>query len=266
MDNLISSSPLPSYRNPPVNEVVCGVRFNTPENLSIPYIGLLWDKFRGKYPRVRHAPPIQTKNQIRVDVVTGVPLPRLWFINERDDQLIQFQIDQFYYNWRRRDTIYPRYNNVIIDFEWVARIVEDFFRDNNFGDLSPTGFELSYVNHIPKKEGWETFDDLPKVFKDFLWNQIPKRFLSNPINISWVANFPLPEGKGTLTVILKNAMRLIDKVPLLVFELKATGEGDSISRKEMRHWFDVAHEMIVRGFADLTTSEIQRSVWGREDE
>jgi len=38
---------LPSYRKPPVNEVVCGVRFHASDKLYIPHIGLLWDRFKG---------------------------------------------------------------------------------------------------------------------------------------------------------------------------------------------------------------------------
>ena len=185
-----------------------GCDFNTPDKLRIPHIGLLWDRFRDKYPRLQHVPPLPaSKNEIRIDVATGVPLPRVWFINEQDDQLIQFQVDQFYYNWRRRGTVYPRYNNLILDFDFVVKTIEDFFRHNDLGDISPTVFELSYINHIPKGEGWETFDDFPKVFNDFLWKQIPNRFLPNPMNISWVGNFPLPKGKGILTATLKHATR-----------------------------------------------------------
>ena len=32
---------LPSYKNPPVNEVVCGMRFQVPDKLRIPHIGFL---------------------------------------------------------------------------------------------------------------------------------------------------------------------------------------------------------------------------------
>ena len=49
---------LPSYRNPPMNEVVCGLRFKSPSKLKIPHIGLLWNKFRSDYPVIQHVPPI----------------------------------------------------------------------------------------------------------------------------------------------------------------------------------------------------------------
>ncbi|MDL1974813.1 MAG: TIGR04255 family protein [Deltaproteobacteria bacterium] len=98
IESSFSTGTLPSYKNPPVNEVVCGLRFDTPDKLRIPHIGFLWDKFRADYPIIQHAPPIASaKGEILVDQATGMPLPRVWFINRSDDQLIQFQCDRFYF-------------------------------------------------------------------------------------------------------------------------------------------------------------------------
>lgn len=80
MDYSVASSTgaLPSYRKPPVNEVVCGMRFHISDKLRIPHIGLLWDKFRVDYPIIQHAPPIvSAKGEVLVDDSTGLPLPRV---------------------------------------------------------------------------------------------------------------------------------------------------------------------------------------------
>jgi|LQYC01.1.fsa_nt_gi uncharacterized protein (TIGR04255 family) len=261
-----STSVLPSYKNPPVNEVVCGIRFHPPENFRIPHIGLLWDKFRGNYPNILHASVISsTKGEIPLDPATGLPLPRVWFINEQDDQLIQFQVDRFYFNWRRRQNVYPRFPHVIQGFENVLNMVMIFFNEFKLGELMPIECELSYINHIPKGQGWNTTEDLPKVFSDFVWKQTKGRFLPKPENVAWQADFPLPENKGHLTVNLKHAIRTEDKLSLFVLELIARGLGESMDNKGIRDWFDVAHEWIVRGFTDLTTSEVQRGFWERED-
>ena len=68
---------------------------------------------------------------------------------------------------------------------------------------------------------------------------------------------------GSLTASLKQAIRIEDKVPLLVLELKTRGIGKTVNKKAIREWFDTAREWIVRGFADLTTPEIQE-IWERE--
>jgi uncharacterized protein (TIGR04255 family) len=261
----LQQSSLPSYKNPPVNEVVFGVRFRTPDDLRIPHIGILWEKFRAEYPIIQHAPPIASaKGEIKIDSATGVPIPRVWFINKPDDQLVQFQPDRFYYNWRRRQSEYPRYSHLIKNFENVLNHIATFFKEFEFGVLEPIEFELTYINHIPKGEGWDTIDDLPKIFSDLVWNYDERRFLPNPQKVAWNVNFLLPDDNGNLIVSLKHAIRTEDKVPLLVLELKTTGIEDSDGKEGIRGWFDLAREWIVRGFTDLTTSEIQE-IWERED-
>lgn len=261
-----SAETLPSYKKPPVIEVVSGMRFHTPETFTIPYIGLLWNKFRSEYPVVQHALPIGSHpDQIPIDQATGFPLPRVWFINEQDNQLVQFQFDRFYYNWRSRNDVYPRYSNVIKNFENVRNTVESFFHEVKMGELVPIECELTYINHIPKGQGWETINDLSGVFRYFTWTQKEDCFLPNPAGLTWQAMFNLPEKKGQLTASLSHATRKEDNLQTLVFELKARGIDETNDRDTVRQWFDLAHEWIVRGFADITTPEIQNRVWEREN-
>ncbi len=265
VETSFSSSVLPSYRNPPVNEVVCGMRFEPSSKLRITHIGFLWNKFRADYPIVKHAPPITSaKGEILIDTAIGMPLPRVWFINNSDDQLIQFQIDRFYFNWRRRQSDYPRYTHVIKNFKSVLNTIETFFSEFDLGDLKPMEYELSYINHIPNGQGWNTIDDLPRVFSDFFWNRTKKNFLPNPVKVAWQTEFLLPEQKGHLTVSLKQAIRTEDKVPLLVLELKARGISESMSKDSIQEWFNTAHEWIVQGFTDMTKPKIQK-IWEREE-
>jgi len=265
IESSFSSGPLPSYKNPPVNEVVCGIRFDTPDKLRIPHIGILWNKFRSDYPTIQHAPPIATvKGEIVLDKVTGIPFQRVWFINKSDDQLVQFQFDRYYFNWRRRQSDYPRYAHVIKNFEDVMNTIDNFFEEFELGQLQPIECELSHINHMPKGQGWNTIDDVPRIFLDFVWKQTKDRFLPNPEKVAWQTEFPLQERMGLLIVNLKQAIRTEDKVPLLVLELTARGINTSTSKEGIREWFDVAHEWIVRGFTDLTTPEIQK-IWEREE-
>lgn len=267
IDMNAEGSSLPSFKNPPVNEVVCGIIFHPSDNFRIPHIGLLWEKIRSKYPNIQHAPPlVSSRIGIATDPASGAPLPRLWFINKEDDQLVQFQVDQFYFNWRRRKNDYPRYSYVINQFENFWNIIIKFFNEYNLGKLNPIECELSYINHIPKGEGWDTINDFSKIFSDFTWNQVAGRFLPEPENLTWQTNFKLPENRGNLTVSLKQAIRKEDQVPLIVFDLTARGPAETNDKDSILKWFDLAHEWIVRGFVDLTTQEVQTKVWGREND
>jgi hypothetical protein len=155
---------------------------------------------------------------------------------------------------------------VIKNFEVVTDNIVDFFNEFELGEFKPVEYELSYINHIPKGEGWNTIDDLPRVFSEFFWKQTTGRFLPNPSSVGWQAEFSLPEGKGHLGADLRMAIRTDDKIPLFVLTLTARAVGElAMNKKAIREWFDVAHEFIVRGFTDLTSPEVQRSVWERED-
>lgn len=262
IENTSLSNRLPSFRKPPINEVVCGLRFRPADRLKIPHIGLLWNKFQADYPLIQHAPPIASaKGEILVDNTTKLPLPRVWFINPSDDQLIQFQLDRFYFNWRKKEHEYPRYKHVISNFENLLTAVKDLFKDCELGDLEPMEYELSYINHIPKEIGWTTIDDLDEIFSDFLWNKAKAHFLPNPENVNWSTRFSFNEKKSHLAVSLKEAIRKEDEVPVLIFELKANGFD---KHNKMRNWFDLAHQWIVQGFTDLTTKKMHK-IWEIEE-
>jgi uncharacterized protein (TIGR04255 family) len=260
-----SAKKLPSYVHPPVNEVVCGVRFEPSSKFTLPYIGLLWNKFRERYPRVEHAPPLAVgPNQILVDTVTGAPLPRVWFINTQGDQLIQFQTDRIYFNWRQRKNAYPRYESVIRNFEEVLDMIEAFFKESELGKFIPVECELSYVNHISRRVGQDTVEEHHRVFRDFQWNK-PHCFLPNPSKIAWSTRYSLPEKKGNLSVVFKEGTLKEDNKPVFILDLTARGIGQASDRGGIREWFDTAHVWIVCGFTDLTTETIQVEEWERED-
>lgn len=259
-----SGDPLPSYKRPPVDEVVCGFRFERVRDLKVPHIGLLWEKFRNEYPTVQHAVPIATDNSLPIDEATGIPLPRIWFISRADNELIQFQLDRFYYNWRHRNDDYPRYPSIMKKFEKAKSQLDTFVKELQLGAITPLEYELTYINHIPVRQGWEKIDDLPKVIRDFTWQKEKHSFLPNPTNISWQVRFELPGNKGWLNAKLSQATRKVDGLPSLILELNAKGFGEEKNEKAMRDWFDLAHEWIVRGFTELTEKEIQESIWKRE--
>jgi len=264
MSNTTSPNALPSYSKPPVNEVVCGMIFQIPENLRIPHIGLLWNKLRAEYPIIQHAVPIaSSKGELLIDITTGLPIQRVWFISKTEDQLVQFQFDRFYFNWRRKQGEYPRYPFVIQHFENVLKIAEDFFTEFELGKLIPVEYELSYINQILQGEGWNTACDFSKIFSHFIWNPSSDHFLSDPESMAWKVKFPIKDDMGSMLVSLRQTTRADDKKPVLVMELKAKGISKSAENNDMRKWFDVAHEWIVRGFTDLTTHEAHK-IWGRE--
>ena len=264
-----SSQTLPEYKNPPVNEVVCGILFETIKQFLVPHFGLLWEKFRAEFPRCRHVDPlmpvIEGPTRPQPDsVLSEVPLPRIWFLHD-DGRIIQVQRDRFHHNWRKLKPTdeYPRYKTVFPMFQAHLDTFREFLKEHDLGEITPRQYEMTYVNIIPQGEGWEKEDDIHKVFPDFNWGRIKDRFLPIPVSVDWQTHFALPEGAGRLNIKIQSAVRIADKQRLLRLEITARGIGTNSSLDGMQDWFALAHEWIVRGFADFTDTQIQKNVWGR---
>src|SRR5688572_11238793 len=92
--------PLPEFSHPPVSEMVLGLQFERLEKLGVVHLGLAWQEFRHRYPRVeQHAPLPPTferfdvrasrPSRINLELTPGQLLPRLWFLAENGRQLLQ---------------------------------------------------------------------------------------------------------------------------------------------------------------------------------
>jgi uncharacterized protein (TIGR04255 family) len=160
---------------------------------------------------------------------------------------------------------YPRYSTIIEAFKNNLGVFQEFLKQENLGSINPNACELTYINHIPKGEGWESFSDINEVFRDFAWNSTDDRFLPEPVRLAGHISFPLPEDKGHLNLRLQEGERKADKNPVLILHNSAQGLGANKSMEAVWEWFEVAHEWIVRGFADLTGPTIQKDIWKRMD-
>jgi uncharacterized protein (TIGR04255 family) len=266
-----ASQSLPEYGNPPVDEVVCGVLFEPIKAFLVPHFGLLWEKFRPEYPNCQEVPPLMPTIESFEEFppaeieIPEIPLPRVWFLHD-DGRIIQVQRDRFLHNWRkfRSTDEYPRYRKVFHMFQMHLSTFQEFLNELRLGTVTPRQYEMTYVNLIPQGEGWETTSDVHKVFPDFCWQGEKERFLPAPDGINWRTSFPLPNRAGRLHMHIQTARRRDDKRRLFRFEITARGIGTDTSSNAMQAWFDLAHEWIVRGFADSTGPQIQRDVWRRK--
>ena len=261
------TSALPDYGNPPVNEVVFGVQFEKIGGLQTPHIGLLWGKLdRKRFPTYQEMPPVNHIIEkedgtiglsLSIEAFEHPPLPRILFINEDKDQLIQVQKDRFLRNWRKLEdkNTYPLYRILYPEFKKSWDIFNSFLDGVDLPKPIPDQYELTYVNQIPQGQGWKSLIDIKDVFQDFQC-ETTGRFLPEPETVDWRRIYKLANQMGRLHVSLKMGLAKEAK-KIMVFELTARG----FSNESMDDWFAVAHEWIVRGFADLTTDSIQNAIW-----
>lgn len=186
---------LPSYDNPPVIEVVASVQFDPLPSFNAVHPGLLWRRFRDRLPRVEQKPtlpPVVERlgvraplNQVQFQVTDGVEIPRVWFINEAGDELVQVQPDRFIRNWRAVPQLgrpYPRYEEHI-----RPRFVDDFAlflgfaREDVGAEIEPNQCEITYINHIRPNQHWSTHADLGSVFRG--WNSAYAQLVESPLEV-----------------------------------------------------------------------------------
>jgi uncharacterized protein (TIGR04255 family) len=265
-----ASAGLPDYGNPPVSEVACGIGFQPLKRFLMPYLGLYWTRIRRTFPTCEHANPYSPNPSGEpgwLDPVTGLPLPRAWFISSSKDRLIQLQGDCFFYNWRRLadDAIYPRYQRLLGEYRDLRNGFVDFLKEHEFPALSVMNTELTYVNHIPQEQGWSSPADLSKVFRDYCWTPDQGRFLPAPTHATWRMQFDMGNNNGTLSVSIVPGKRVKDQMPSLKMEISAKKRMSGQTVEETEGWFDDAHGWIVKGFEDLTQEKFQKSAWKKLD-
>lgn len=270
-----SASSLPEYDTPPVVEVVFGVQFKDLKELKSPHMGAFWEKIgRADFPECEEMSPlvhvVETYDQpvsksstVTIEKLDLPPLPRLFFITKEKNNLIQLQRDRFLQNWRKlqEGTEYPRYKQLFPQFLKAWQLFNDFVEELNIGQLEPDQYELTYINHIRKGDGWTDLSDIERVFPEFQC-KVGDRFLVEPEQVAWRRIYRLPKDMGRLRVSMQQATVVETKSPVLALNLTARG----FAKSGLSAWFDMAHEWIVKGFTDLTGPDIQKSVWKRKDE
>lgn len=251
------------YENPPIDEVVCGVLFDSITGLQAGHLGLLWQKFKSDFPVMEDQNLLGPLSAEEINISDTPPLPRVWLVHKDENELIQMQFNRFLHNWRKRrpSDKYPSYETVIGNFERYWSCFQDFLTGEGLGAIIPSRYELTYIDLILENEGWETLNNLEKVFTDFVSLKVQNTLSTDIREINWQMVFGLPNDLGQLHLSIRNARRISDNRHLLRIEFTAFSNQPY---KPMRDWFDSAHEAIFRLFTNIIRSEIQEQFWGRK--
>jgi uncharacterized protein (TIGR04255 family) len=258
----MTSDPSPQYTNPPINEVVCGAAFAPLERFKIPHLGLFWHLILEQFPRCEQVPPLGNFEEV-FEQKLGILPPRVWFINQNDDRLIQLQKNRFLFNWRKRTDSYPHFPHIYESFSNNFDRFQRFIAKHNIGEIKVGSYELTYINLLLKGEGWEDLDHIHMVFPNMTWRRGAEDVLPPTRNFVWQRALSLPDHPGTLTLKLQNGVRKTDQHPLLRMEFSIRGPTDVQPSEGMSQWFDNAHKWIIRAFEETTAPDVQKNVWGK---
>ncbi|MBI5094820.1 MAG: TIGR04255 family protein [Candidatus Hydrogenedentes bacterium] len=228
----MSKVSLPDYERPPVVEVVFGVVLSKLEKLLTPHLGIVWDAYRAEFPKCTEMAPLLSPE------TTDLPtMPRVWFLDETENQIIQVQRDRFIFNWRKHPTSqeYPRYCTMRATFDRLLETFVTVLQRHDLGKVVPVQCELTYVNHIPRGEGWSSLGNLDGLFPSFGYREVQPR-------------------------------READQHELIQMDLIARSPRQEIPIERVLPWLDSASECIVTTFSQLTSESVQSSNWGRRND
>jgi uncharacterized protein (TIGR04255 family) len=270
-----SSEELPRFGKPPVIETVLGVHFRPLEKFTSAHQGLLWERcFRARFPKVEERPPVEEVRErfgeerlappmIRWQVSDRPDAPRLWAVSESGQHVVQIQKNALFANWMKtgEDVAYRPYAERRQEFSQQLEQLAEFFRDEAIGQLEPTTWSITYINHI-EYEGFHNVG--PAVARTLaVWaNQRSDNWLPEPDKVVLEFSFPMPDDTGRLNVNLTPVVVLSDKKQMLRLDLTARGQLKARDVASALAGIDLGHEWIVRGFASLTRPEMHR-VWER---
>lgn len=261
-------APLPSFRSPPLIEVVCGVQFDVLPRFATPHYGAFWQRVHDEYPLAEDKPPLaevmepvgEVQAPPRIELFDLPPLRRVFFVDETTNYLLQVQPTRFLSNWRRVRTedAYPRFAAAYDRFVNGLSEFRLFVNEEGLGSFRCNQYELTYINHFPASTTFPA--EWPTLLRAAPW-PAEREFLPPPIAATSQLTFRLPEDRGILRMSVSHGKRDADGRAVMVVDFTARGpaSGDGSDRDA---WFGMAHEWIVRGFADLTTSAAHES-WGR---
>jgi uncharacterized protein (TIGR04255 family) len=254
------------FGRPPVMEVVCGIAFALPQQqLKSAHIGLYWSRVRDEFPRTDDAAPLamivegqgvpeSTDYNLQLEHVLLPPMRRAWLINADGTHLIQLQDDRFLFNWKQvqESNTYPSYEKVVHGFREHWSKYKAFLVEQGCGEPIPTQLEMTYFNFISG----------PEQLRDYGRNPAEDRFLSQADAVNWKTLHSLPDSCGRLHVSAATARHVKSGEIGVRLDLTARGTPREATESGCKTWFDLAHEWITHGFADITTPEAHK-IWGR---
>jgi len=255
----MTTIPLPSFVSPPVQEVAFGIKF-ADLGLKTVHIGQFYEAVRNDFPNTDDLAPYVDESDFGFQLIQLPQLRRVKLMSSDGQNTLQIQGNRIIFNWVKstKTTIYPRYPSVYRSFRTYWDTFAKFAKETISSELNLLAYELTYVNEL-KKSSTSILTSTEEAIQVFRWNDIKRETIGEPSNLNFALNFELPNGLGKAVVSVNPAKRA-DGEEVLLFILKCAGPAN-VQPPDV--WFAMAHEWIVRGFAELTSAAAHKQ-WERE--
>ena len=269
----MTNSQLPTFAKPPVVEVIVGVQFSALPNYSNALAGWYWKEFLDSaWSTANEAPRLEDVVESFEEstrwlqkppfiVSSGMISERLLISNPSTGRLIQVQNSRFILNWRltESDPTYPRYEVLSEEFIKQLENFKRFVVATGNPPLEINQWEVTYLNHVPKGELWNSAADWPNIFS---YLQVPSGGVDGQVLDTFRGEWALAlrNQDGRLYVSLQHAR--INAPPFQeVVALQLTARGSPKS-SDLEIELEKGHRAIVLSFAEMTSAKAQ-DAWER---
>jgi len=245
------------FDNPPVTETSIGFYFQKIEGWNLLHQGVLWERFRAKYPVLEILPPIlDVAPQTKLHLDLTSPIMRTGFSNREKTQLVQIQDGLLLHNWRKT-TESPEYHRYA---ETRQQLHEDwntfwgYLRQNSLKDPAVSRCEVSYFNHFVRNEDWKDFSELSDIFT--VWKALPQSSSYGTVHMAGFNVFYQLDS-GVANIAVQPAIRSSDGKEIIQFTLTSSALPQSSEEGELFRCLDECHENARRVFVDFTTEKVR---------
>ncbi|WP_083001957.1 TIGR04255 family protein [Halomonas sp. GT] len=258
---------LPEFSNPPLDEVVIGVQFSALPGYSSVLAKDVWGLYKDDFPLIQEHPPIEPtfetfggmgpQQSVQFRFGPSQLNPRLWFISQDQNHLIQFQEDRFLLNWRKQanGNQYPRFEGVSENFESNLLKLEALSFNGQKNALDINQAEVSYINFIQA----EDYSKINSWIKTLDFSGINVESMN--INFTEVVNDINKKPVARLFHELQPVVTKNGKVKAVRLILTYRGQPAGNSVAYAMNFIRQGREKIVNRFSEMTTKEAHK-VWG----
>ncbi len=262
------------FARPPVDEVVLSVLFQSLDGLLAPHLGQIWTEFKADgFVHIEEQPP---SNRIVEEFSGRIPEPqleflrapelaRIWFTPDDRSQILQVQRDRFTFNWCKTESSqqYPGFSSICDKFEGFYNRFCQIINKIGIGEVNPLQYELTYIDQLKCGDGWNTLDDIGKIYNLFADSQNSDSFWSESESVMLRTSFTLPNLHSRLHLTISNRVKMPEESQTLQTDFTLRGFPENTDYT-MIDWFKSAREQIREKFVSLFTESIQTQIWGRK--
>jgi len=252
---------------PPIEEVVCGIRFEPIPAFDPILVGTYWAQKKGEFPGRALQPAIQDS----ASFVFGVGPLRSWLLSADESLILQLQFDRFYMNWRARGNKYPRFGDHGGEVGLLSRFLSEYESFSQFCETSLSvvpralSIQVSKIDHLVRGNHWSSFSDIAvcvpwlAVFGELANTDGPAlnlRFQEQraDVNIAVAVDTAVAVKEGEEQTVLKLEMTATKSVGSYPNELP-----------KLRQEFEAANTIVNSVFEKMIPMEQRKLRFGRKD-